>query len=493
MSPTATRRLVAILAAAAALGYAALLAVHVAKGVGGSDGAGYASTARDIASGRLVLPIEAIPALGLDARWAPVFTPLAHEPGPRPGTMVPYYPPGYPLHLAAAAAIGGWGTAPFLVNPLAAVLCLGLVFLIGREVGLSRALSLAGAVILAAWLVFLFHAVQPMSDVVAALWASAAVAGALRARRRTGWAAAAGAALGMAVLVRPTNALLAPALALALPWRIEAFALFAGGGLPFAAGAAAWNRAAFGSALKTGYSHQFEGELALSNFGPRFARYGSWLAEQLSPLVPLGWLAVAGDRRVPGRDRAMLVLWFAAIFLFYCFWGPSDNWTYGRYLLPAAPALVLGFLLCLRDLAGRAARSPVRAAAVAAALGIVFLAEIRAVRLWHPLLSGASAAVYPEACRAIEERARGSPALVVSMDFSAALRFYTNATPVRWDFIEASDFAALRARAAERGWKVYAVLFAHEVPRAIEHVPGPWVFLGNVRNAGLWELPPAVP
>jgi 4-amino-4-deoxy-L-arabinose transferase-like glycosyltransferase len=482
-----------VLAASTGIAYGVLLFTHVSRGVGGSDPAGYANTARDIGAGRIVLPIAGLSILGLDNGWAPVFTPLAHAPGPRPGTMVPYYPPGFPLHIALAAVVAGWSAAPFLVSPIAAVLCLGLTFVLGRQLGLSRPLAFAAAAILGAWAVFLFHGIQPMSDVTAALWSTAAVAAALRSRKRTGWATAAGAAFGLAVLVRPTNVLLLPALALALPWRAPAVSLFAAGGLPFAGFFAAWNWTAFGSALETGYTHQFSSELALSNFGPRLARYAARLTAELSALVPLGWLASGADRRVPARDRALLFVWFAPIFLFYCFWGPSDNWTYDRYFLPAAPALVVGFLFCLRDLAEGLPGRAYRAVAIAAVLAFVLVWERRAVRQLGALGGGDRSAVYPEASRAAAALGGGANALVVSMEFSAALRYYTAATPIRWDLITPGDFALLRARAAQRGLRLCAVLLPDEVAAALEHVPGPWVFVGNVRQAGLWELPAPAP
>jgi hypothetical protein len=483
------RWIAAAVVAVVALGFAAVLFRSAVRGVGGSDQAGYANTARDIAAGRIVVPVAGLAELGLDAKWAPVFTPLAHEPGPRSGTMVPFYPPGFPLQLAAAAALGGWSDAPFYVSPLAALLCVGLTYALGRELGLSVAQALCGSAILGAWNVFLFHAVEPLSDVTAALWATAAVVAALRARRRHGWALIAGAAFGMAVLVRPTNGLLLFALAFALPWRVPDLLLFVAGGVPCAAFYGMWNRAAFGSPLRSGYTHVFGDLFALSNFAERFAQYGSQLVRELSPLVPLGGLAVAADRRVAGRDRAVLVAWFGAIFLFYCCWGPSDSWTYARYLLPAAPPLVVGFLLFVRD---AAARLPARARSIAlgATVAIVLVCEMLTDRHFQPLRAAPGEAVYPLACRALAAGSVGTPTLGVSMVFSAALRYYTDVVPVRYDFLTPEQFAILRRRAAERGWRITAILLPFEVPQAVARVPGNWVFLGNVERAGLWELPP---
>ncbi len=478
------RRVLGLLALVALIVYGARLIRHVGTGVGGSDASGYANTARDIVAGRIVVPIEPLDRLELPERLAPAFIPLAHQQGRDPRTMVPFYPPGFPLHVALASIVAGWERGPFLVTPVLAVLCLLLTFLLGRELGLSRPLAAAGAAILGMCTVFLFQAVQPMSDVAAAVWSVAAILCALRSRRGDAWALAAGAAFGMAVLVRPSDVLLAPALALALAWRPRTFVLFVLGGLPFAAFFALWNRAAYGSALATGYSGLMGNELSWANFGPRFRHYGYWTVAQLSPLPLIGWLAAPLTKTAGRRNAAMLVSWFGALFLFYCFWGPSDAWWYTRYLIPALPALILGFLLALR-----AVPAPYGAPVAAAALVVVAVFEWRMNRRENPLGIGAGQSTFREATVAIASRAPDGKALVVSMEFSGAVRFHTKLAPLRWDLVSPEDFAAVRARAAEKGWRIYAVIFPHEAEPAARRVPGDWKFLGNVRSASLWELP----
>ena len=165
--------------------------------------------------------------------------------------MAPIYPPGLPLHMALLGTLGGWRTAPFLAAPIAAIAALLLIYAIARELGLSRGLSAAGALVLAACPIFLGMAVQPMSDVPATAWVLAVIFFGLRARRSVGWAVAAGAALGVAVLVRPTNALAAIPLFFALPPRKGAVVRALAGGLPFAAFLLLFNQAAFGGATST--------------------------------------------------------------------------------------------------------------------------------------------------------------------------------------------------------------------------------------------------
>ena len=127
------------------------------------------------------------------------------------------------------------------MSPIAALLCLLLLYLLARDFGLSPIWSASTALIFAAWPVFLFQALQPMSDIVATLWSLAAILFARRSRARPAWALGAGAAFGIAILVRPTNVLLALPLAFALPMSGPSLVLFAAGGLPFAGLLAAYN------------------------------------------------------------------------------------------------------------------------------------------------------------------------------------------------------------------------------------------------------------
>jgi 4-amino-4-deoxy-L-arabinose transferase-like glycosyltransferase len=86
-----------------------------------------------------------------------------------------------------------------------------LVFCIGLQFGLGRPLAAAGALVMAVNPSFTFLALQPMSDVTAAFWSVVLIWAALRSRENERWLFAAGAAFGVAFLVRPTNVvMLAP-------------------------------------------------------------------------------------------------------------------------------------------------------------------------------------------------------------------------------------------------------------------------------------------
>lgn len=491
------RRILFLLSILGVMAYGALLIEHLAPGIGSSESAGHANAARAIIAGRIVEPIEGLDSLELPDRFAPALIPNSHEAGPRPLTMVPRQSPGFALHVALGSLIAGWDAGPSVVSPIAALASLLLMFLLARELGLSRPFAFVGAAILASCPVFLFEAVQPTADITATLWAVASVFFALRSRRGGVWALAAGAAFGIAVLVRPANLLLLLPLAFAWNGKAKTLVTFLLGGLPFAAFFGAWNRAAHGGVLALGAAGQVAGELAFAHVLPRLRHYGHWLSVQLSPLIPLGWLGVAADRRVPVRERAMLILWFAPFFLFSCLLAsPFEQWWHTRTLLPAVPALILGALLAVRDLLRLLpepeSRPRLRLPALAALLllTVVGATEWRSYTRFRPLEAARGEAVIAEASRALLAKTEGGKAVVVSTEFSGALRFYTEMIPVRWDRITPEDFALLRARAASKGYPIFAVLLPEEAESARARAPGSWKSVGGGEKAQVWELAP---
>jgi hypothetical protein len=77
------------------------------------------------------------------------------------------------------------------------------------------------------------------------------------------------------------------------------------------------------------------------------------------------------------------------------------------------------------------------------------------------------------------------------MEHSGALFFYTDLAPLRWDFLSAGDFDAVRAAAASKGYRVLALLRAGEIDPAQRALSGDWLFRRRVGDAFLWELAPA--
>jgi hypothetical protein len=292
--------------------------------------------------------------------------------------------------------------------------------------------------------------------------------------------------------VRPTNAVLLLPLLFAIPARPKAWLAFIAGGTPAAAFLLGYDAVLFGSPWATGYRTAFSEGMAWANFPERARHYGLWLARLLTPLVPVGWIALAADRRAPWRDRAVLLSWFGAFFLFYSFYAPYEAWWYTRFLLPGVPALVLGALVVARDVALPAGSGRVRRWAAGTAIAAVALAlcvEIRFVdrNRVHKFYKGDRD--YVVAC-AMARRRLPPEAIVASMQMSGALHFYTDTTYAMWNWLLPDRFAVLRVSTESRGHRWYALLAPFEQEEVRKNLPGDWREIDRVGDVVLWELPP---
>ncbi len=331
--------------------YGAYLIRSASYSVNGVDGSGYANIARSFLQGSPVKPVKELDQFGLPESFIPLFTPVAYIPILSSKTIVPMYPIGVPLHMVAAVLIFGWNYGPFLVNPILAVLCLILIYLLGRDLGLERGYSIAGALILIANPTFNFMAVQPVSDIAAMFWALVTIWAARRSDRGVIWGLVTGAAFGISFLVRPVNVLLLPTLILVTGFRLKTLITIIWGGLPFAILYFTYNTIVFGSPLLTGYTLATAQNLVtLSGFTERFEFYFYWLTLTMSPLVLIGWISMGFLSSIEGRRRALLILWFGTFLLFFACYNIYDEWWCTRFLLPAYPALIIGALLAAQHL-----------------------------------------------------------------------------------------------------------------------------------------------
>ncbi len=477
---------------AAVLAYGWFLVRHAASGVGGADSSGYANTARRLAAGILVDRPRGLDRLGLPDQAASWVIPMGFLPGPRPGTMSPLYPIGFPLHLALGTRLTGRDESIFWVSPMAAILCLVLAYLIGRELNLSPIGAAGASVAMAVWPTFVFQALQPMSDVVATFWCLAAILLALRARRGSHLASAgAGVAFGVALLVRPTDALLIPALFFALPRKSRTDLGFLAGLAPLLAALAAVNLRCYGRPATTGWqSLGLLSSFELSHFPPRFAYYTKWIAATLTPFVPIGWLALSAMKRVPGRDRALLLSWPFGFLAFYCFYGPYESFLFLRFLLPAIPALCFAFFCSLERLP-RMRGFTVAPLVSAALLSVVLLVEIRWSRQIGILrVVAEEGAAYADLCHWADRNVPADGVIVADIA-SGALEYYTDRPYVRWNALTPERFAELRRKTEEQGQRFYALIFPGEEPGFAQATHGNWRRIGAMKNVGLWELPSA--
>jgi hypothetical protein len=166
------------------------------------------------------------------------------------------------------------------------------------------------------------------------------------------------------------------------------------------------------------------------------------------------------------------LLVFATLLAFYALYLVFDEWVYVRFLLPALPWM---FVLSGAVLAGIAERLPDRGLAplvtLAAAL-MIATAGIGRAREAGALDVGAGEQRFV----AMADLVRASPpdAVVLAMQHSGSLAYYTDRVVIRWDWIEPAELPGLLETLRARGRAVYAVLDDWEVSRfndRFERVP----------------------
>lgn len=477
----------------ALLAYGVLLHRHFGAVAAGADSGGYYLEARLLTEGKVSAPMRTIPELNPPDRWS--FTPLGTIGDEACTKLSPTYPPGLPLHYALFGSVGGWKTGIRYFGVGIALAAIVLVYGLLRQLGLTAAMAAAGATALAVCPQFLFVSLVPLSDTVATAWCTAAVLAALRGARDGRWAAGAGAAFGLAVLVRPANAILLPTL-LVLLWGWRGLLGAALGGLP-AAGFLAWyNYRLYGHPLASGYGDVFGSEMLFQRevIGPTLRHYAEWLPR----LLPLGLglvLAPFLPWRQRPRELTALWLWWLAFAGFYaCYYFTHTTWWFLRFVLPAFPALIA---LSAWSIEGALIRLSSRVAQPLPAYGaaVVFVVSLALGLYWnarqHVLLMGAYQQPYRDVSYWVE-RHTPTGALIATRQCSSAIFFYTDRPILRWDCTPAERFGRLREGLRQSGRPCYAVLFPHEVEEGAiaERMPGTWERVTEVSGIGIWKLEP---
>ncbi len=471
--------------------YGFFLARHFSGVAGGADSSGYLNSARLLASGQLTAELRVPPEFGPQADLLrQQFQPHGFAPFEGNPRLSPTYAVGLPLHLALAGKIFGWSLAPALVGVLAALAAVALTYAVARDVELAPSLAAAAAATLAAYPVFIFMSIQPLSDTLATSWCLAAILAALRARHGPGWALACGAAIGIAVLVRLTNALIIPAAVVLLGWNPRRLLLAAIGGVPAALWLGYYNHALYGGALRTGYVNIAEA-FGWAYGAPTAVHFTRWLALML-PAVLLGLPLVALVRRVrPARIGLALALWFGAFAITYAFYQISHEvWWDLRFILPGTPALIIGGLLGLEALAN----SPRVRMALAAGLAL-WAAGLG--WFWtdkhHLLLTQTYEQAYADASAAARVKFPAN-ALVIAGQHSGAIYYYTDFAVLRWEFVNAAEFAHFRGLAEKAGRPICALLYDTEEKEALrERCAGHWTQVAKLNNIALWRLVAPMP
>lgn len=463
---------------------AAILAPNVSRSAGGSDSSGYLNAARFLAEGRTHEEIAVLRALHLPPDMAFRFLPLGFAQRQNRVEIAPSYPVGLPAHMVLFTIFLGWNLGPFVVSPLATLGSIVVMALLVRRLGFSRLLAFFAAAALAAFPTVIFQGLQPMSDVLAMFWALVALYALVRAEESTVAAFVAGVAAAVGIAVRPTSGLL---LVSALAFRSNRRGLVAAvAGFTIAIVPLLWwQHLAYGSMLRTGYG-SIGSLLAWENVPVRFRHYLYWLGRIGSPLMIAGVLYLPFARMITLRVRVAAFAAFLLTFAFYCFYQPYETWWYTRFLLPVLPVMIIGEVALLAAFGARF-RGRMEKAAVVALMIIQVTIGVKFSESRTVLHMDEEEARYPEAVRRMTLVAKPSD-VVVAMQTSGAVKYYTGKTSFRWDLATGDEYQALRAHASIAGVRIFALLFPFEVEDMQKRLPGNWRKLSGDEELSLWLL-----
>jgi hypothetical protein len=438
---------------------------------GSADASGYLNEARLWGRGSLRVGPRAVPVAFVHDLQP--LAPLGFRPSPEGDVLVPTYPPGLPLAMAAFNRLAGQG-AEFLVVPLSASVVTFLAFVLGRQLGGSMSGLLASAMTAASPTV-LFQSLQPMSDVPAACALTLALV--WLANPTPGAALGAGAAASAACLIRPNLFALVPLLGMAAIWweparrrgLVRAAALVTPP-LVAALAFAVWQRQLYGGVTETGYG-AVDSLFALQHIGPNLRRYPAWLVGLHGYTVLLalfGPVLIARGAACPSleRRRAVRVAWSGlalscGLLALYLLYAPFDSWAFLRFLLPALPAVFALAGVAMVGLIDRIA-APVRP--------IVWLLVLVGVTSWE-VARAREVGVF--GVQRSEDRyvqvadfanAQAEPSVFMSMQHSGSLTYYTARPIVRWDWIEPTEIDHVVDELAAHGHGVFVVLDDWEQP-----------------------------
>ena len=399
------------------------------------------------------------------------FSPLGYRPGVGVDEIVPTYPLGLPAVMALLRLPFGEFGAYLAVPALAALLVLGTYWLAARVH--SPVAGLVAAALTATSPIVLFEGVQPMSDVPSATW----VVLAILAARGTRWpsAIAAGACLGMVGATRPNLAPVAAVVVACLAWPVAtgpeattptapasglwprlrvARLMLAGLGLVPVIGTVMLGQIQlYGSPFATGYG-SLDQYFTRANIVQNIYDYAwrIWIGETALLALVVGaaviWLARrasttsgpndgAAWARVRGGGLAELtaiaVGTMAVILGLYLPYGIFPDWAYLRFLLPGL-ATVFVFAGALVATSASKLPSWIAGPVLLVAVLVACVANVR-LAAHHQAFNLHR---YDSRFRSVGLYLRETlppNAIVVTFQESGAIRYYTGAPILRWDYV----------------------------------------------------------
>ena len=439
-------RLVTAALAGIALAFTAVYIIHAC---GGLDSHGYVAFSELLSRGRLSYPLPDLSWLAVD-RPAEVASPLGFIPSLDGRSVVPEFPVGLPILLAAARLAAG-PEAVFWVAWLCQIALVLTVFAMARTRYGTLTAGLA-AVLMAAHPVASAYAMQAMSDVPATL--ATVVAVYAMAGRREPMPVLGGLAASLAILIRPPLALPMAVLGAATLRRTpRAGWIMAAWTLPGLLGLMAIQYVLFGNPMVSGHGsagHLFTTSTLMHNV----MAHTKWFLIVQTPLVvPALWL---GWR----TDRSFATMMFAIAFaeaLPYFFYGvPFDDWEMLRFLLPGLALLVPVAAEGVASLLRRVPR-PLPQLAVVVISIVALAASSRWLESNGTLLLSVTETKYPRVGEWFNAHATPESVVFASLH-SGSVHYYSGRLTLRFDAIPPDRLAPTLEGLAARGMPAYVVL-----------------------------------
>ena len=407
--------------------------------------------------------------------------------------MVPTYPVGLPLLMVATSCFVGWLYVPGWVAGWNMFLGVLVTYGLGRECGLRPAWSWFAASILALSPLFVLMGLQPMSDVAALTWCTGAIYFALKTRQKAPWGLLCGFALSIAILIRPTNVLVFLPVLICLGFSPRRWAWVICGGMPGAVLLGVYNYAAYGKILTTGYgdmSDAFSREWVL----PTLKHYVYWLPRLFTPLIPLalGLFWSRADKKI----ISVLAVWILSIFALYSFYTfTRETWWYLRFLLPAAPAMIIAATLVLNRLADHFGLRLFEASAprghrvmTVFLLVITVVPNIVGLRQLHALAGKQNDRPYWLVADWLNHNAPAN-SVIAAMQNSGSLIAYTPFTVLRWDYVTEDNFPTIRDVLLANHQPLYIALYPFEEAEVFARMRGNWKPVAHIFPVTIWRYP----
>jgi hypothetical protein len=464
--------------------YGVFIARHVDAYAGGADSSGYMNNARLLEKMQLKIDRREIEGLSSENLPSYMYVPLGFIPSGQ-HEMVPTYPMGLPLLILGMSHLTGWDQAANATIWLHAMLSLVILYWLSIVVGLSHPLAFLGTLLLGLSSIFICFSLQTMSDVPALAWCSLAVLSSWLSRRNAPWALLTGVAFSVCVLLRPANILVIFPVGIALGVSWTRWLYFLAGGIPGGIFQAAINMQLYGKIATTGYGDA-RSLFRLGYIFPGTLAYATWLPVMLTPaLFIIARTPFLRSIRTDWRT-VILATWVVAFLGFYVFYFHThENWTYSRFALPVFSALIILMLLVMREtFSGVSAKGRW----TLGVLMVIFATGWNALWLARlHVLPGAGEEVYGAAAIWANENLSEN-SVILTMQTSGALLYYTKFTIVRYDQFDENTFKSVEQVCAAAGRPIYAILYPFETEEVLKtRIPGRWTKINAIRQISIWR------